>query len=203
MFYNEKYFLKIIVLDKVQLTTFINNIYFNLLWKRGKQKNLKEIMTYFKMKKRTFVLNLSKRIIDWLKPFSKKIQIAGSIRRKDKNPVDIDIVLIPKSLEHKQKILEFLKTKGKFVQGGEKRVTFKIQKVKVEIYYTEDKSWGATLLAYSSEKGSAIGLRKFAKSKGFHLNQYGLYKDRKCLAGKTEKDIYKVLGKSYKPPWFR
>jgi len=45
------------------------------------------------------VLNLSKRIIASLNPYCKKIQIAGSIRREEKNPGDIDIVLIPKDKE--------------------------------------------------------------------------------------------------------
>ncbi|MEK6757948.1 MAG: hypothetical protein AABX88_02355, partial [Nanoarchaeota archaeon] len=145
-----------------------------------------------------FVIKLSKKIYDLLKPFSKKIMIAGSIRRENLNPVDIDIVLIPKDKKplrgcssntlkginavashnistspntnprsdlhsapntkqvrtladavasHKEKIIEILGKKGKFMQGGEKRSAFKIEGVKVEIYYTNEKSWGATLLA--------------------------------------------------------
>lgn len=42
------------------------------------------------------VTHLSNKIVDYLKPFCSKIEVAGSIRRKEKNPVDIDIVLIPK-----------------------------------------------------------------------------------------------------------
>jgi DNA polymerase (family 10) len=144
-----------------------------------------------------FVLRFSKKVLLWLKPLSKKISIAGSIRRKVKNPVDIDIVLIPKDEE---KIIEFLKTKGKFLQGGEKRASFKIEGVKTELYFTTPESWGATLLAYSSETGSAIGLRMVAKRRGLHLNQYGLYKNGKLLAGKTEREIYYALGRPYKEP---
>jgi len=152
------------------------------------------------MKSGKFILNLSKKLKIQLKPFCKKIEIAGSIRRKDKNPKDIDIVLIPKN---KEKIMEILERKGRFVFGGEKKDTFKIQGVKVELYFTNFKSWGATLLAFSSEKGSAIGLRKVAKRKGLHLNQYGLYKKGKLIAGKTEKEIYKALERPYKQPWNR
>jgi len=90
--------------------------------------------------------------------------------------------------------------KGRFVQGGEKRATFRIKKVKVELYFTTPESWGAGLLAYSSKTGSAIGLRMVAKRKGLHLNQYGLFKKGKYLAGKTEREIYKALGRSWKVP---
>lgn len=143
------------------------------------------------------VTNLSQKVFSWLKPYCRKIEIAGSIRRKEKYPRDIDVVLIPKN---KEKISEFLKTKGKFIQGGEKRISFRIQGIKVELYFTTTESWGATLLAYSSKKGSAIGLRIFARLRGYKLNQYGLFKGTKLIAGKTEQEIYSALGKHYKPP---
>ena len=86
-----------------------------------------------------YVIHLSNKIVLWLKPLCKRIEIAGSIRRKSKKPADIDVVLIPRE---KGKIISFLKTKGIFLQGGEKRVSFKIQKVKVELYFTNEQSWG-------------------------------------------------------------
>ena len=147
--------------------------------------------------KSSHVLSLSKRILELLKPYCKKIEIAGSIRRKEKAPKDIDVVLIPKD---KQKILYILKTKGEFIQGGEKRVTFRIKGIKVELYFTTPESWGATLLAYSSKKGSAIGLRIFARLRGYKLNQYGLFKGDKLVAGRTEQEIYHALGRPYKKP---
>lgn len=142
-----------------------------------------------------FVRNLAKKLVVELKPYCKKIEIAGSIRRKAPNPVDIDIVLIPKD---KEKIKQKLSEKGSFIQGGDKKARFRIEGVKVELYFTTPESWGATLLAYSSATGSAIGLRIVARKKGFHLNQYGLYKNGKLIAGKTEQDIYKALKRPYK-----
>lgn len=149
------------------------------------------------MEKRKHVVNLANRIVKQLKPLSKKIQIAGSIRRKEPNPKDIDIILIPKS---KEKIEEFLNKKGEFVQGGKKEATFKIDGVKIELYYTVPEEWGATLLAYSSKKDSSIGLRVIAKLKGFRLNQHGLFRKGKRVAGKTEHEIYKALGREWKIP---
>ena len=143
------------------------------------------------------VKHLAEKIIKILKPLSKKIQVAGSIRRHEKNPKDIDIVLIPKD----QKKLEvFLSKKGKKIQGGEKESTWKIEGVKIELYYTNSEEWGATLLAYSSTKGASIGLRIIARAKGFKLNQHGLFRKGKRVAGKTEKDIYHALGRAYKKP---
>lgn len=144
------------------------------------------------------VLHLANKIVKSIKPFCSRIQIVGSIRRKEKNPVDIDIALIPKNRE---KLEEFMKKKWEYVQGGEKRATFKIEGVKVELYYTNNEEWGATLLAYSSEFGAGIGLRMVAKRKGMKLSQHGLFtKTGRRIAGKTEEEIYHALGRPYKSP---
>ena len=82
------------------------------------------------MERGKHVLSLAKRIISSLKLYCKKIQIAGSIRRESQNPGDIDIVLIPKN---KIKLEDFLMKKGKFLQGGEKESTWKIEGIKVEL----------------------------------------------------------------------
>ena len=146
-----------------------------------------------------FVIGLSKRIVNLIKPHCSRIEIVGSIRRKEKNPVDIDIVLIPKNRE---KIEEILKRKGNKILGGEQKAYFKIQGVEVELYYTIPDEWGAALLAYSSKTGSGIGLRVVARMKGFKLSQHGLFsrKTGKRIAGKTEKEIYHALGRQWKPP---
>lgn len=147
------------------------------------------------------IIKLAKNIVKTLSPFCKKIEIVGSIRRKEKHPEDIDIVLIPKN---KNQIEEFVKNKlkGKFLQGGEHESTWKIKNIKVELYYTNEKEWGAELLAYSSKKGAGIGLRIIAKKKGFKLTQHGLFnrKNGKMIAGKTEKEIYSTLKRPYKKP---
>ena len=92
--------------------------------------------------------------------------------------------------------------KGKFIQGGEKKSRFRIDGVNVELYYTIPDEWGAALLAYSSRFGAGIGLRVVARLNGFKLNQRGLFSRRtgKKVAGKTEREIYRALGRKWKRP---
>src|SRR3989304_8718015 len=123
-------------------------------------------------RKGSFVLTLSKKVVSWIRPYSRRIEIVGSIRRKERNPADIDIVLIPKNEQAKDKIEALMEKKGKRILGGEKKAYFKIQGVEVEFYYTIPEEWGAALLAYSSEFGAGIGLRVVAKKTGFKLNQH-------------------------------
>ena len=61
------------------------------------------------------------------------------------------------------------------------------------------------LLSYTGPFGAEIGYRVIARKKGMLLNQYGLFdrKTGKYIAGKTEAEIYKALGKNYKEPELR
>ncbi len=148
-----------------------------------------------------FVINLAGRIVKSLRPLCSRIEAVGSIRRKEKNPVDIDIVLIPKNRE---KIEELMRKKGKFIQGGEQKSRWRIEGVNVELYYTNKEEWGAALLAYSSKFGAGIGLRMIAKRKGFKLSQHGLFnKKGKRIAGHSEEQIYHALGRPWKTPEHR
>lgn len=151
------------------------------------------------------VLSLSKRIVRELKPFCKRIEVAGSIRRKKQNPGDIDIVLVAKNETNKQKIKEKLSKDGKFLEGGEQKMFFRVNGVDVQLFFAISEEWGATLLAYSGQKGSNIGLRIVAEKQGFKLTTHGLFRKstEKRVAGKTEREIYKALGRPYKEPWDR
>jgi DNA polymerase (family 10) len=151
------------------------------------------------------VLSLAKKIVKELRPFCKRIEIAGSIRRKKPNPGDIDIVLVAKNETNKEKIKEKLSENGKFLEGGDKKMFFKINGINVQLFFAISEEWGATLLAYSGEKGANIGLRIVAEKQGFKLTSHGLFRNSngKKVAGKTEREIYKALGRPYKEPWNR
>ena len=155
------------------------------------------------MKKRgNAVKELSDKVVRWIKPYCRRIEIAGSIRRGEPNSKDIDIVLIPKSSVSKERLEKLLESKGKKVLGGDKKAYFRIEGIEVELYYTVPEEWGATLLAYSSKRGSGIGLRIVARLKGFKLSQHGLFirKTGKRIAGRTEREIYSALGRQWKKP---
>lgn len=153
-------------------------------------------------KRGALVLKLAKKVVGWIKPYSKRVEVVGSIRRKKKNPWDVDIVVIPKSHESKNKMEKVLGKKGRRILGGEEKAYFKIEGVEVELYYTVPEEWGAALLAYSSAVGAGIGLRIVARTKGFKLTQHGLFNRRtgRRIAGRTEEEIYHALGRPWKPP---
>ncbi|UCG91822.1 MAG: DNA polymerase/3'-5' exonuclease PolX [candidate division WOR-3 bacterium] len=132
------------------------------------------------------------------------ISPAGSLRRWKETIGDIDILTTGKDgagiintftkFPQTERILAAGETKGSIiVEGG----------VQVDLRIVAPKSYGAALQYFTGSKAHNIRLRNIAKSKGLKLSEYGVFKGKRVVAGKTEQDIYKILGLSYVPPELR
>lgn len=128
-----------------------------------------------------------------------KVTIAGSIRRK-KEPNDIDLVMIS---DRKDEVKDYFRRKGRIVAEGDTKVEAFIKKVKTDVFFSDKKSFPAQLLRRTGPAGANIKNSEIARSKGLLLNEYGLFnrKTKKRIPNiKSEKDIYKKLGKPYRLP---
>ena len=143
--------------------------------------------------------------VEEIKKYSKKLLICGSIRREKTNPKDVDIVLIPKTDEEKTSLLSFLYNTAKVLQHGDKQIYLAIpwQKkvIDLQIWFATEKDWGAQILTRTGGKFYNIALRSSAKKRGWLLNQYGLFNEKKeLIASKTEEEIVEALGHKLREP---
>jgi bifunctional non-homologous end joining protein LigD len=142
------------------------------------------------------IRRLAKRLEKALKKHSVRITVAGSIRRS-KTPVDIDIVVIPKD---KKKVKQELKKLGARIHAeGDQEILSRLKGIPVDIFFSGKDEFGAQLMTRTGPAGANISNRALAKKKGLLLNQHGLFKGKKKIAGKTEAEIYHALGKTYRP----
>lgn len=136
-----------------------------------------------------------------LEPFSSKVTIAGSLRRK-KFPDDIDIVVVPKK-DKLDNIKTTIRHLDKKAFGKDKRMSFKQDGIGIDVFFSDKKEYPFQLLRRTGPAGANIKNSEMARDKGLKLNEYGLF-NRKT--GKrvsnilTEKDIYEKLGKPYRKP---
>lgn len=126
--------------------------------------------------------------------------IVGSIRRKEASIGDVDIMtseaLVQVSNRFNDDVID--------VRGGDQKLDVDYKGVRFNIYHAEPRYWGSMLFFLTGPRKYQIAYRAKAKSKGWTLNQYGLWdKDDKLIASKTENDIYKALDKQYKEPELR
>lgn len=137
-------------------------------------------------------------------PEIKNISCAGSLRRQKETVRDIDILVIS---DKPQKVMDtFTKlppVKEILAKGETKSSVRTKDDVQVDCRVVEKKSFGAALLYFTGSKNFNIKVRVLAQRLGFKINEYGIFKKDRYIAGKTEEEIFKLLGMSYIQPELR
>jgi len=174
------------------------------------EKNILESIAFMESSGLRFLLSEVKEdvetIIERLKKFKevKKIEVAGSYRRKKETVGDIDILI---ASSFPLKIMnEFVSMPNvlKIWSKGETKASVRMMKgYDVDLRIVDINSFGSAMQYFTGSKEHNIALRKLAISKGYKLNEYGLFKNNISKAGKTEEEIYNKLGMQYICPELR
>lgn len=133
---------------------------------------------------------------------------AGSMRRGLKTVKDVDVIVCLKNEGEREFIKKVLSDAGLAadVRNGEEKVGVSIpvksqgRSITLDLNFTNPESRGAHYLYFTGPKAFNIAQRGYAKKKGLLLNQKGLFKGKKMIAGKTEEEIFKSLGQKFVKP---
>jgi len=136
-----------------------------------------------------------------------RIRTAGSLRRRAETIGDVDILV--SAAEGKRIIQAF--TNAAFIQQiiaagptkGSGIIQTKSCAVHVDVRVVRRESFGAAAQYFTGSKQHNVRLREIAVKKKLKLNEYGLFKEDKMLAGAVEEEIYKKLGLDYIDPVLR
>ena len=134
----------------------------------------------------------------------KKISFAGSLRRKKEVVGDIDILVSASKTEKIMEVFTNFESVEKILGQGETKSSIRLREgFDADLRVVDSSSFGSALQYFTGSKSHNIKMRKIAISNGFKLNEYGIFKDGKKVAGETEEEIYKKLGMSFVPPELR
>jgi DNA polymerase (family 10) len=147
-------------------------------------------------------------------PGVKKIQTAGSLRRRAETIGDVDILVAGKKGESIIKAFTNAGFVMEVLAAGPTKGSAIIQTqstpVHVDVRVVPEKSFGAAAQYFTGSQQHNVRLREIAVKKKLKLNEYGLFsvrspKDKadKMVAGATEEEIYKKLGLDYIQPVLR
>jgi DNA polymerase (family 10) len=134
----------------------------------------------------------------------KKIDPAGSLRRMKETIRDIDILVSSKDPEKiMNRFTSLAEVKDILAKGTTKSSVLTKDNIQVDVRVVDDISYGAALMYFTGSKEHNIKLRQIAVKKKLKLNEYGLFRGKKRIAGKTEAEMYKLLGLEYIEPELR
>ncbi len=146
--------------------------------------------------------HISKLIMD--SGLAGKACIAGSTRRMKDTIGDLDILV---TSEHPEKIMEFISKMDEteeVIARGDTKITIRLDSgINCDIRVIEKTSFGSGLQYFTGSKAHNIKVRKIAIKKGYKLNEYGLFKGSKLVAGENEDEVYQKLGLEWMEPEMR
>ncbi|HHD77479.1 MAG TPA: DNA polymerase/3'-5' exonuclease PolX [Campylobacteraceae bacterium] len=132
------------------------------------------------------------------------VEVAGSFRRRKETVGDLDILC---TAAEPQKVINYFIAYDKVVKvisAGSTRSTVILQNaLQVDLRVVEQKSYGAALQYFTGSKSHSIALRKIAVDMGLKINEYGVFRGDKVIAGKTEEEVYASIGLRYIEPELR
>ncbi|MBB3060909.1 DNA polymerase/3'-5' exonuclease PolX [Microbulbifer rhizosphaerae] len=183
---------------------------------KSEEKIRKHIERYAGGQERTKLMDaedIAKPLVEYLKKAEgiKDIIIAGSYRRRKETVGDLDILVTAKrGLTGKKGESSIM---GHFtdydevdevVSKGKTRSTVYLRSgMQVDLRVVPQVSYGAAQHYFTGSKSHNIAVRTMGVKKGYKINEYGVFKGGKRIAGETEKSVYEKVGLPYIPPELR
>ena len=174
------------------------------------EENILKGIDFLKKSGSRFVLGFAMPEIEEIKNRLKnlkeveRVDVAGSARRRKETIGDIDILAISKKPE---KVMDFFVSMKEVINvygQGPTRASIRLKSgLDADLRVVAEKSYGAALLYFTGSKDHNIVLRNLAIKKGLKLNEYGLFRRERQIAGRTEEEVYRALELDYIPPEIR
>jgi DNA polymerase (family 10) len=137
-------------------------------------------------------------------PGVKKVTPAGSLRRRAETVGDIDLLVIsPKPQNVMDTFVKHPAVKDILAHGATKSSVRTQGGIQVDCRVVQARSFGAALLYFTGSKNFNIRLRMLAGKSGLKINEYGVFKNERYVAGKTEEEIFSHLLMQYIAPELR
>ncbi len=133
-----------------------------------------------------------------------KISIAGSIRRMKETVGDMDILAVSPQPAGVMDFFTGMEGVAAVIVKGNTKSSVRLESgIQVDLRIVPEESFGSALQYFTGSKSHNIEVRRIAVRAGCKLNEYGLFKGERRIAGKTEEEVYKALGMDYIPPELR
>ena len=132
------------------------------------------------------------------------VEVAGSYRRRAETVGDLDLLV---TCHPGVAVVERFVTHplvATVVAQGPTRAAVRLRSgLGVDLRVLAPESFGAGLYYFTGSKAHNIALRRRAVARGLKLNEYGVFRGARRVAGRTEREVLGALGLPWIPPELR
>jgi len=137
-------------------------------------------------------------------PGVRQVAIAGSLRRRKETIGDMDFLVVatrPASvMERFTAMPEVTEIHGRGSTKGSVRLAIGID---ADLRIVPAASFGAALQYFTGSKDHGVACRRIALEKGLKLNEYGVFRGDRAIAGRSEEGVYEAIGLPWIAPELR
>ena len=145
-------------------------------------------------------------LIDYLKkvPGVKDVVAAGSYRRARETVGDLDILVTARKTSPVMDRFAQYDEVAEVLSSGTTRSSVVLRcGMQVDVRLVEQSSFGAAWQYFTGSKDHNIAIRRLGQQRGLKINEYGVFRFEKRVAGRTEKSVYQALDLPLIPPELR
>ncbi|MFZ2469919.1 MAG: DNA polymerase/3'-5' exonuclease PolX [Parvibaculum sedimenti] len=145
-------------------------------------------------------------LLDWLRGAAgiDQLIVAGSYRRCRETVGDIDILATAPKGEPVVARFTAYEEVGRVMAAGSTRATVALKSgLQVDLRVVLPESYGAALHYFTGSKAHNIAIRRIGQKRGLKINEYGVFRGQKRIAGRTEKEVYGAVDLPYIEPELR
>jgi DNA polymerase (family 10) len=133
-----------------------------------------------------------------------QIAAAGSYRRGKETVGDLDFLIVARDADAVMDHLAGCAGLAQLIARGGTKMSIRLTAgIQVDLRAVPAESFGAALQYFTGSKEHNIVLRGRAKARGLKINEYGVFRGEKQIAGRTEEDVYAALNLPCFPPELR
>jgi DNA polymerase (family 10) len=176
---------------------------------KTEQRVLKSLRRRAEMERRhklSEVEDIADSYVAYLKavPGVKEVIVAGSYRRRKETVGDLDmLVTCKKGSPVMTRFVEYDEVSDVVAQGITRSTVLLRSGLQVDLRVVAQVSYGAALYYFTGSKAHNVAVRTLAVKKKLKINEYGVFKSGRRVAGRTEKEVFKAVGLRYIEPELR
>lgn len=136
-------------------------------------------------------------------PGVENAMVAGSYRRSRETVGDLDFVVAAKPADIVERFTRYPEV-SRILAHGPTRGTATLRcGLQVDIRVVARESYGAALVYFTGSKAHNIAIRRLAQERGLKVNEYGVFRGGRRIAGDSEESVYGAVGLPLIPPELR
>jgi DNA polymerase (family 10) len=135
---------------------------------------------------------------------AREVVIAGSYRRGKETVGDIDILVTAATAAAvMDRFVKYPEVREVLSKGDTRASVVLKSGLQVDVRVVPPESFGAALHYFTGSKAHNIAIRRLAQERGLKLNEYGVFKGEKRIAGETEESVFASVGLPWMSPELR